>query len=437
MMEGLEAPAGVTRPELVARLIAECAEPFDAIDQADLTGLMERIGDARVVLLGEATHGTAEFYRMRARITRELVRHLKFNVIAVEADWPDATRVDRFVRQVDRRPVIGPGFTRFPIWMWRNREMQEFAEWLREHNGEIHAPEERVAFYGLDLYSMFTSIHSVLGYLEQVDRGAAELARRRYEGLMQWEHDPAGYGALAVRSRSAPYEAEVVATLEDLLARRLDYIHQDGERFLDAAQNARLVANAERYYREMYHSSVSSWNLRDRHMFETLQLIVAARGPEAKAIVWAHNSHVGDARATEMGAHGEFNIGQLCRVAFQDQAYLVGFGTDHGTVAAASNWDEPMEIKPVRPAHPESYEYLCHEARTPRFLLSLRTPFRDELREELRVPRLERAIGVIYRPETELQSHYFHAVLPRQFDEYIWFGETNAVSPLEAGREFP
>jgi protein-L-isoaspartate(D-aspartate) O-methyltransferase len=272
----------------------------------------------------------------------------------------------------------------------------------------------------------------VLRYLQDIDPEAAQVARLRYGCLSPWERDPALYGRAALTRRFALCEGEVLTNLRELLERRMDYAAQDGERFLDAVQNARIVANAERYYRAMYYGSAESWNLRDRHMFETLQMVLGFRGPEAKAVVWEHNSHVGNAAATEMGARGELNVGQLAREHFGDDAYIVGFGTDHGTVAAATDWDGEMEIKRVRPAHPESYERLCHESGVPAFLLHLKSPRRDEVREELEVPRLERAIGVIYRPETELLSHYFQAVLPWQFDEYVWFDETRAVTPLGA-----
>jgi erythromycin esterase-like protein len=225
-------------------------------------------------------------------------------------------------------------------------------------------------------------------------------------------------------------EEEVVRMLRDLLGRRLDYAARDGESLLDAVQNARLVADAESYYRIMYRGGHESWNHRDRHMFDTLLTLLAWQGDDARAVVWAHNSHVGSAHATEMGAGGQLNIGSLCRDRFGARAFHVGFGTDHGTVAAASDWDGPMEIKTVRPARRDSYEWLCHAAERPGFLLSLRDPVRPEVREELGPARLERAIGVIYRPETELQSHYFEATLPDQFDAWIWFDETSAVQPL-------
>lgn len=422
----------VSSPSQVSSLIRETAVPFDDIEEADLGSLLERVGNSRVVLLGEATHGTSEFYRMRARITRELILHKGFNVVAVEADWPDAAKIDRYVRP-RTRPVPTDGlqtFTRFPTWMWRNREVRDFVHWLHDHNQEMREPERRVSFHGLDLYSLYSSIHAVTRYLDEVDPDAARVARIRYGCLTPWEQDAALYGQAALMGRYETCEPGVVATLLDMLKKQMEYEARDGENFLEAVQNARVAANAERYYRIMYYGSRESWNLRDQHMFDTLETVLAFRGPEAKAVVWEHNSHIGNAAATEMGARGELNVGQLAREQYGDGAYLIGFGTDHGTVAAATNWDEDMQIKNVRPSHPESYERLCHDSGVPAFLLHLREPEREEVREELQSPRLERAIGVIYRPETELQSHYFQAVLPWQFDEYIWFDETRAVTPL-------
>jgi erythromycin esterase-like protein len=424
------ADAKASRPETVARLIREVCEPVDGIAGAELGPFLDRVGDARVVLLGEASHGTSEFYRMRERMTRELITKKGFNLVAVEADWPDARWVDHYVRHAVAPPTGEPPFTRFPTWMWRNREFAGFSDWLREHNAGIADPEGRTAFYGLDLYSLYRSIGAVLHYLESVDPPTARLARERYGCLWPWREDPAAYGHAAVTAAHRGCEGEVVAMLRDLLDHRLEFAHKDGDRFLDAVQNARLVANAERYYRIMYYGSVASWNLRDEHMFDTLMALLEFHGPDSRAVVWEHNSHIGDAAATEMGARGEFNVGHLARAAFGPAAYLVGFGTDHGTVAAASNWDEPMQVESVRPAHPESYERLCHDAGVAAFLLPLGDSARPALREELSQPRLERAIGVIYRPETELASHYFSASLPRQFDEYAWFDETRAVTPV-------
>jgi protein-L-isoaspartate(D-aspartate) O-methyltransferase len=433
----LSGPPRVSSPRQVSELIRETAEPFDDIAGADLGPLLERIGDCHLVLLGEATHGTSEFYRMRARITRELIEKKSFNIVAVEADWPDAAQVDRYVR--GRPALFSPAgnaanFSRFPTWMWRNRDVRDFVHWLRDHNAALAEPERQASFHGLDLYSLYASIHAVTRYLDQVDPEAARLARLRYGCLTPWQQDPALYGQAALMGRYETCEPGVVATLLAMLQKQMEYEQRDGEHFLDAVQNARVAANAERYYRLMYYGSRESWNLRDQHMFDTLETVLAFRGTSSKAVVWEHNSHVGNAAATEMGARGEFNVGQLAREHYGPAAFLLGFGTDRGTVAAATDWDEEMEIKTVRPAHPESYERLCHDSGVPAFFLPLREPHREDLRTELQSPRLERAIGVIYRPETELQSHYFQAVLPWQFDEYCWFDETRAVVPL-AGEE--
>ncbi|MEX2286403.1 MAG: protein-L-isoaspartate(D-aspartate) O-methyltransferase [Planctomycetaceae bacterium] len=429
-----------SRPALVAELIRETAEPLQEIEGFDLAPLMERIGNSRLVLIGEATHGTSEFYRMRAEITKQLITRRGFRFVAIEADWPDAARVDAYVRRL--QPLDGhrwEAFSRFPTWMWRNREVLDFVEWLRAHNDAIDDPQQRVAFYGLDLYSVFTSIRAVLDYLDRVDPEAARIARLRYGCLTPWEGDPALYGRMAIGGQYRVCEDEAVATLTDLLKERLRYAQYDGARFMDVIQNARLVADAERYYRVMYYGSNESWNLRDQHMFDTLDLLLGFHGASAKAVVWEHNSHLGDAAATEMGAGGQTNVGQLCRTRYGSSAYLIGQGTDHGTVAAAANWDEPVEIMQVRPGYPGSYESLFHDSRIEAFLLPLREPRKPDVREELAASRLERAIGVVYRPDSELASHYFHARLAHQFDEFIWFDHTRAVEPISnnEARQFP
>lgn len=419
-------------PESVAALVRESAHAFDDVGSADLGPLLERLAETRVVCIGEASHGTSEFYRMRARLTRALIERHGFTIVAVEGDWPDVASMNRIVRGVEdgRIPGGGEPFSRFPTWMWRNRETLAFLAWLKSANARRLGNAPEACVYGLDLYSMFTSIRAVLEYLEGVDPAAARIARERYGCLTPWAHDPAAYGGAAIRGRYRVCEADAVGILRDLLAKRLEYSQQDGARFFDATRNATLVANAERYYRAMYYGGDESWNLRDRHMFETLEALLAFHGAGSKAVVWEHNSHLGDARATEMGVRGQINVGQLCRERFADAAYLIGFGTDHGTVAAAHDWDGDMNVMRVEPSHPESYEHLCHASGVPAFVLPLRDPVREDVRDELRAPRLERAIGVVYRPETELQSHYFHASLPFQFDAWIWLDETRAVHPV-------
>ena len=413
-------------PHDSAKDLAGACEGFDSIETANLKQLVDRIGESQVVLLGEATHGTSEFYRMRARITQELIKHKGFRFVAIEGDWPDAARLDHYVRHFEYPPSEWTAFARFPTWMWRNNEVRGFIDWLHAHNAG-RKPGERIAIHGLDLYSLYSSIRSVLAYLDSVDSDLARIARHRYACLTPWQSDPATYGHAALTGAYHSCEKEVVRVLQDMLGKRADYSARDGERFMDAVQNARLVANAEQYYRIMYYGSRASWNLRDQHMFETLKTLIAFHGPRSKAIVWAHNSHVGNAAATEMAARGELNIGQLCRAEYGARSFLLGFGTHAGTVAAASDWDGPMEVKTVRPSLPNSYERLCHDTGQPNFMLPLRGAPGSAL---LARPRLERAIGVVYRPETELASHYFQAVLPEQFDEYVWFDETRAVTPF-------
>jgi len=413
----------------VAEMIAASCEPFSDIETADLSPLLERIGDAQVVLLGEASHGTSEFYRMRERISQELILKKGFNFIGIEGDWPDAARIDHYVRHAEYPAAEWEAFARFPTWMWRNNEVRAFVDWLRDHNGDVDR-QDRVAFHGLDLYSLYSSIRSILKYLDEVDPQAAQIARQRYGCLTPWQTDPATYGHAALIGTFKTCEEDVAKMLKDLLEKSEDYQIADGERFFDAAQNARLITNAERYYRIMYYGSRDSWNLRDKHMFDTLQTLREHHGANSKAIIWAHNSHIGDASATEMSARGEYNIGELCRKEFGDKAYAIGLGTNKGTVAAASDWGGEMEIKTVNPAIEKSYERLAHETGHANFMLGLRSA-PAELRAKLAEPRLERAIGVIYRPQTELASHYFQANLPSQFDEYIWFDETKAVTPFE------
>ena len=435
--EGPEVAAATKFPARVAeadpalsQLISENCEPFEYIETVNLQPLLDRIGDSRVVLIGESSHGTSEFYKMRELITRELTERKGFTFVGIEGDWPDAARIDHYVRHMEYAPREWTAFARFPTWMWRNREVRDFVDWLRHHNTELDAGQ-RVAFYGLDLYSLHRSIHMVLEYLTDVDPETAKIARRRYGCLSPWESDPATYGHAALTGTYKSCEKEVVKMLAELVEKRTDYTPQDGERYLDAVQNAKLVTNAEKYYRMMYYGSRASWNLRDGHMFATLNSLLQFHGPRSKAVVWAHNSHVGNSNATEMSYRGEINIGQLCRNQFGNDCYSIGFGTHTGTVAAASEWNAPMEIKDVVPSLRQSYERLFHESNHAKFLLPLRHIKSKQLRDELTTRRLQRAIGVIYRPETELASHYFETCLPDQFDELIWFDETTAVTPFK------
>lgn len=414
-------------PEAIVRTAAEALpEPDDPAFGA----AFDRYGTARVVLLGEASHGTSEFYRARATITRRLIEKHGFNIVALEADWPDASVLDRWVRALQKGRRNVSAFSRFPTWMWRNRDVDDFVVWLRDYNAALPM-DQRVRLQGLDIYSMFNSISEVLAYLDAHDPSAAATARRHYSCLAPWANEPAAYGRVALTRGHALCEEPVMRVLVDLLTRELSQARRNGDRLFDAVQNARVVAGAERYYRVMYLGAAESWNLRDRHMFETLKQVMDHVGPTARAVVWAHNSHIGDARVTDMGVNrGEINIGQLCREQWGNDAALIGFGTDSGTVACASDWDGPIEIKAVRPSRADSHEAIFHAAGIERFLLDLRPGGDDALRATLAEPRLERYIGVIYRPETERWSHYSSAVLSDQYDGYVWFDRTQAVVPL-------
>jgi erythromycin esterase-like protein len=421
---------------LLKQAIRRAAHPLVGA-ASDYDPLMELVGDSRFVLLGEASHGTHEFYRERAAITKRLIREKGFTAVAVEADWPDAYRVNRYVRgRGDDRDAADAlaGFRRFPAWMWRNADVLDFVGWLRSHNDCARMGAPCVGFYGLDLYSLHASMAAVIEYLDEVDLEAAARARARYACFDTYGEDTRAYGLGASTGLGPSCEGQVIAQLVEILRSAAAYELRDGrlaeDDYFYAEQNARLVKDAEEYYRTMYHGDVSSWNLRDGHMAGTLDALVrflGKQGPPAKVVVWAHNSHLGDARATQMGMRGEWNLGQLVREAHGRDAVLVGFTTDGGTVTAASNWDGPAERKIVRLALTGSYEALFHEAGPERFFF----PLRGEMARSLHRPRLERAIGVVYRPETERASHYFHASLPAQFDAVLHFDRTRAVEPLE------
>ncbi|KAG9017513.1 hypothetical protein FRB90_000986 [Tulasnella sp. 427] len=455
-----------TRSPSLAQRIKEAAIPLPDISSSNFGEAFDTYAaNARVILIGESSHGTSEFYRARAAITRQLITKHDFNMVAVEADWPDARSIDRYVRDLQAPPLpskpmadkdgtIAPPssvtpFSRFPTWMWRNTDVQDFVKWLKTYNDLTPKLESKVGFFGLDLYSLHASTTAVIEYLDQVDPEAAESARKRYGCLAPWVRNPERYGQAAMSKGYAPCEKEVLKVLHSLLKRQLRYIQDTqlgDEGFMDAAHNAILVHDAEKYYQAMYQGRDESWNLRDTHMFNTLRRLLEERtrnGRVAKAVVWAHNSHIGDARFTGMGTdNGELNIGQLCREHFGDEAVLVGLGTHTGTVAAAHEWDRPMQIMRVRKSRPDSYEAIMHDVGIDRFLLDLRDSNeilaadkdreREEMIRQLMRQRLERFIGVIYRPDSERYSHYQEACLPMQFDAYVWFDETNAVKALLA-----
>jgi erythromycin esterase-like protein len=403
----------------------------------DYDPLMDLIGEAPFVLLGEASHGTHEFYSTRAEITKRLIQEKGFQAVAVEADWPDAHRVNRFVRgetEDTSADAALSGFSRFPIWMWRNREVEQFVEWLRGYNQQRQPGAPQVGFYGLDLYSLNTSRQEVIRYLDKVDPEAAQRARYRYACFDHYGEDEQAYGYAAEFGISPSCEQEVVEQLKELQRRSYEYIHRDGgageDDFFSAEINARVVLDAERYYRSMFASRASSWNLRDRHMTDTLQALtehLERRHGTSRIAVWEHNSHIGDARATDMSRGGEWNVGQLVRERHGVNSRLIGFTTYTGTVMAASTWGGQHESKRVTPGMEDSYEELFHNVDIPSFLLPLRN---SPVAAKLHTPRFERAIGVIYRPDTERVSHYFHARLADQFDAVLHFDETRSVEPL-------
>ncbi len=412
--------------------VARAAHPLAFIDSAEYDPLIHAIGDARLVLIGEASHGTHDFYRERARITRRLIEEKGFCGVAVEGDWPDAYRVHRFVTtgavngDERARPVDSlSGFRRFPAWMWRNMDVVAFVDWLRQHNLRTG---QSVGFFGLDLYSLYTSAQEVLRYLDKNDPAAAGRARFRYSCFDQFGDDSQAYGYAAGFELSESCQQAVVDQLLEMRRRAPEEIRRSAWDAFSALENAEVVRDAERYYRTMFGGRVSSWNLRDTHMAETLDRLLEHLGPDSKIVVWAHNSHLGDARATQMSRSGELNLGQLVRQRYGDAAFLLGFTTHSGEVTAASNWDEPAQRKIVRRALPNSFESLFHETGLGDFLLVLRD---RAIRSVLSRPMLERAIGVIYRPETERVSHYFEARLSEQFDAVIHIDRTLALIPLE------
>jgi erythromycin esterase-like protein len=422
--------------------VRQAAQWFPAPSNGDLAFpsdvlpvLLDLIGDARLVLIGEATHGTDEFYSIRAELTKALIRSKQFNLVSAEADWPDAYRINRWVRhmseEVDAAAALDD-FVRFPRWMWRNTVVVDFVEWLRRYNAR-RMTSDRIGFYGLDLYSLHTSIEAVLEYLRKIDPDAAARARHRYSCFEHFGSDPQSYGYAANLGLSRSCEDDVVAQLVELRNAAAEYGRRDGyvaeDEFFFAEQNARLVRNAEMYYRAMFAGQVESWNLRDTYMMETLDALMSwtsRRSGYARAIVWAHNSHLGDARATQMGAWGELNLGQLARERHGDRVFVVGFTTHTGTVTAAREWDQPAERRRVTSSMAGSYERLFHDTDFERFVLAT-SAARDALAEA----RLERAIGVIYKPETERASHYFRARIADQFDAVIHIDTTSALMPLE------
>jgi erythromycin esterase-like protein len=430
----VEAPAPATGE--AAEAVRQTAHPVTG-EAADYDPLLAMIGDARVVMLGEQTHGTHEFYRERARITQRLIQEKGFSAVAIEGDWPETYRVNRFVRargSDETAEQALSGYERFPVWMWRNADVLELVQWLRAHN-DAQSDAADVGIYGLDVYSLGTSIDAVIQYLSQVEPAAAEQARGFYACFEPYDGDPQRYGQAAARNPGgASCEAHAAQVLRDMQQRaaRRPADPVAAEELFSALRNAHAVVNAEEYFRTLYQGSPSTWNLRDQRMAENLEALeahlAAATGRPAKVVVWAHNTHAGDARHTETAAQGELNIGQLVRDRHGANARLVGFFTYTGTVFAAPGWDRPGRVYDLRPALAGSFGDVFHASGVGDFLLPLAGE--SAVAAALAAPRLERAVGVVYAPQSERQSHYFTARLSRQFDAAVFFDVTSAVQPL-------
>jgi erythromycin esterase-like protein len=425
------------RPVLADAIRAN-AQPLGAGRPDELDPVLDLIGDAPLVFLGEGTHGTHEFYELRQQITRRLIEEKGFRAIAIEGDWPDAACVDQYVRggSGTARAALSE-FRSFPTWMWGNDDVLAFVRWLRHFNESRPAGEPRCGFYGLDLYSMFASMEAVIAYLERRDPAAAEVARQRFACFEPVSANMQVYAFLVHAGTIESCEKEVLAVLDDLRRRREALARQSKDyEFFSAEQNALLASAAESFYLAMLRGDPDSWNVRDRYMFDTLERLRTYLGAEAQIVIWAHNTHVGDYRATDQAREGYINIGQLARERFGAETVLVGFGTYEGTVTAATAWGGPPELKVVPPAAAGTYEDLFHQVGEPRFFLPLRS-LRDRPAASVLDRRSERAIGVVYNPAFEHYGNYFAANLAEQFDGYVFVDRTTAVKPIWAALRVP
>jgi protein-L-isoaspartate(D-aspartate) O-methyltransferase len=432
------APPGVAAPHVrlrpgrdeIVELVARKAEPFVELEAHELDPLLARLGGARVVLLGAAVEGAAEVHRLRERITRALIERYGFEIVAIEADHPDAARIDRCVGGRTVAPAASPAFQSFPAWIWRNAEVRRFMAWLAEHNRALADPARRVRVHGLDLYGSAGSTAAALHRLDALDPIAAAIARQRYGRLTPWSTDPSAYAAAALTDGYRWHEREIVAMLEAAFHTRASVPVDDEDAYLDALERRQLRASAAAYYRALYYGGATAWNLRASHMFETLEVAMAERGPTTQAIVWGHAAQLGDARFTRMRARTVHSLGQLCRERFGTAMMSVGFGSHEGTLAAARTWGGPIEAMDMRPASSRSYEHVLERADIPRFVLPLRQDDGGALRRVLMEPLLQRMVGPVYRPHAELAAHYCATVLAGQFDEYVWLHRTQAIETI-------
>jgi len=422
---------GATDAARLVGRVRELARPLQS--PGDLDPLLERIGEARCFLLGEASHGTSEYYEWRSRISERLILEKGFSFIAVEGDWPDCYEVNRFVKGYPGSGECARAalhvFERWPTWMWANEEVASLVGWLRRHNDGL-VEGKKVGFYGLDVYSLWESMGSIVEYLERVDPDALPAARRAYECFEPYGEDAREY-ARAAAFVPTSCEDEVVGMLSEVRGRIPEHPDDPESRF-GAEQNALVVRDAERYYRAMVRGGASSWNVRDRHMIETLERLLHHHGPDARAIVWEHNTHVGDARFTDMARHGMVNVGQLARERRgEGDVVLVGFGSHRGTVVAGAGWGAPMEVMEVPPAREGSWEDVLHCAGEEDRLLVFPGAGEDPEREaRLFEPRDHRAIGVVYDPAHERYGNYVPTVLPRRYDAFVFLDQTRALHPL-------
>ncbi|ABP56097.1 erythromycin esterase family protein [Salinispora tropica] len=395
---------------------------------SDFDPLLERARDARIVMLGEATHGSHDYYRLRGELTRRLIAEGGFSFVAVEGDWPDCDRVHRSVT-ADPDAAVEPRaalerFERWPTWMWANAEVARFCRWLREWNGQRPEPE-RVGFHGLDVYSLWESMQAIFDYLGEEAPGTLDAAQDAYRCFEPYGRRIEEYGA-ASRFVSARCEDEVVC----LLARIREHAASDGADAFSAWQNAEVVTGAERYYRAMVGGGPESWNVRDHHMADTLDRLLDRYGPGARGVVWAHNTHIGDARATDMAADGMVNLGQLARDRYgRDDVVLVGFGSHRGTVVAAPHWGSPAEKMIVPPAREGSVERRLHDLLPEQAVLVFGGADQPDWVTE---PLDHRAIGVVYNPSSESWGNYQPTRLGERYDGFVWCDEATALDPLPA-----
>jgi erythromycin esterase-like protein len=412
------------RKEIIQKIIKD-AQPFQNIESADLDGFINRCGDARVILLGAASHGTAEFYTLRSRMTEELIKRCGFSIVAIEWDWPDVEAMNAYIQHlpVEEKDFFG----RFPAWMWNNQEFMPFLEHLRQHNAFEIEPKKKVNLYGLDLYCIDRSIDQIIANLESHHPALAASARQRYREMAAWGLRPTEYGFALQNNECKPCHADVFSIYKETCEKSGEFPNR--EEFFHLIRNMVLVVHAEHCFRHLPKGRSSHWNMRDRYMFKTVESLLDFHGRGSKIIIWAHNHHVGNGAATPMLQMGISNLGQLLKERFKTGTYHVGFGFHHGTFLASPRWDDPMQVYPLLPPHQGSYESLFHDTAIPSFFLPFRKEHSPNARHVLMPQRLNRSFGSVYLPE-KAAEYAWPTHLPVEYDEYVWFDETHAISPI-------